>query len=95
MADWRGRGDVNLALRLAGLLLGGFTFHLWELLVRQVHGHPAGVGARAVLLAALLFVSGSAGAALFFLGRHLFDEVRVSRRWARRLKPHSGAHAPN
>ncbi len=85
MANWRGRRDVDLALRLAGLLLGGLAFHLSALLARHLHGHAAGgVGAIDLLLATLLFLSGSAGAALFFIGRHLLDEVRVSQRWARR-----------
>lgn len=85
MANWRGRRDVDLALRLAGLLLGGLAFHLAALLARHMHGHSAAaVGTLDLLLAALLFLSGSIGAALFFVGRHLLDEVRVSQRWARR-----------
>ncbi|AHE52867.1 hypothetical protein [Sphingomonas sanxanigenens] len=85
MANWRARRDVDLALRLAGLLLGGLAFHLSALLARHLHGHPAGcAGARDLLIATILFLSGSVGAALFFVGRHLLDEVRVSQRWARR-----------
>lgn len=85
MANWRARRDVDLALRLAGLLLGGLAFHLSALLARHLHGHAAaGIAARDLLLAMLLFLSGSIGAALFFVGRHLLDEVRVSRRWASR-----------
>lgn len=95
MAKWRGRRDVDLALRLAGLLLGGIAVHLSALLARHMHGHAvASVDALDLLIAALLFLSGSVGAALFFVGRHLLDEVRVSRRWARSGRNRPAARDP-
>ena len=47
------------------------------------HLHGSTVSVVTFLLALLTFLTASAGSALLILGRYLFAEIEVSRRWAR------------
>lgn len=75
----------DLTLRASGLLLLALGALAMRYLFHMVHvlpGHeasPAEMG-----LAMIGFMSLSAGAALISLGAHIFDEVEISARWARR-----------
>lgn len=73
------------AIRVAGLVvlpIGAFSIH-W--LYHLVHTAPAHESTFAELgLAAAGFLCLSMGSVLLSLGSHLFDEVKVSARWARR-----------
>lgn len=75
----------NVAIRLAGLAvlpIGAFSIN-W--LYHLVHIAPAHEGTLAELgLAAAGFLCLSMGSVLLSLGSHLFDEVKVSARWAPR-----------
>lgn len=78
-----GKRGQDLELRTGGLLLaivGGVAVHLLCRLVPMPHRH----GATPVeyLLAAFGFLSLSVGAGLVALGRHIFDPVPISARWA-------------
>ena len=80
---WQSRGH-DVAIRLAGLAvlpLGAFSI---DWLYHLVHAAPAHEGTFAELsLAAAGFLCLSMGSVLLSQGSHLFDEVRVSARWAR------------
>ena len=75
----------DVAIRLAGLAvlpIGAFSI---DWLYHLVHAVPAHEGTSAELgLAAAGFLCLSMGSVLLSLGSHLFDEVKVSVRWARR-----------
>lgn len=77
---WRKRKHVGSGLRLAGLLLlvvAGLIGHgLFATPDPQATHEPI-----AYLLALIGMSSGSAGAALAVLGRHLFDQVDLPTRW--------------
>lgn len=80
MAKWHRswRGDV--ALRVAGLLLGWISCGAFRrLAAMEVPHHAAGLFAYA--LAAIGFLAASGGGAMLMLGRHLFDRIEVSARW--------------
>ena len=80
MAVWHRSWKADIGLRLLGLLSCGLAWaalsHLFAM--RPPARSPAGL---AYALAAIGFLSASAGAALTFLGHHLFDEIEVSSRW--------------
>lgn len=77
----------DIALRAIGTglaLLAVFAVYRLYALVHVLPGHPAspeemGIGAVAVLGA-------SVGIVLVSLGRHIFDDVRISARWSARAK---------
>lgn len=83
MEKWYQSLAANLGLRLAGLALLAVG---WGVAARL---HPMVVGAAArdtslsMLLAAIVFLCGSAGSALLFVGPGLWEEVPVSERWRR------------
>ena len=80
----RGR-DVwrALSLRLAGAGLLAIAALAATRLAALAHDSDPTTMPLAYLLAAIVFGSASAGAALLIHGRHLFDPVRVAGRWAR------------
>jgi len=71
----------GLSIRALGLAVLGLSWAcghaLWIL-----HGERS-PGVAAFLLATTAFMSASIGSAMLILGRHLFDKVEVSARWAR------------
>lgn len=79
---WQSRSQ-DVAIRLTGLaalLIGAFSIN-W--LCHLVHAAPAQESTFAQLgLAAAGFLCLSMGSVLLSLGSHLFDEVKVSARWA-------------
>lgn len=75
-----------MGLRAAGLLLCCLSYVAFVRLV-ALRTPPQTADAIAYLLAAIGFMSASAGSAMLFLGNHLFDEVEVSARWHRRPSP--------
>ncbi|KKW90834.1 MULTISPECIES: hypothetical protein [Sphingobium] len=83
MAPWYERWTAQIGLRLAGLLLLASAWPEGGLLRRLVLQNPAaGVDVTEFLLAALLFVSASAGAALIVMGPLLWKPVQLSARWS-------------
>ena len=83
VTEWHERRSADLLLRLAGIVLIAIAYAAGAAL-----RHPALVDvnlegdAIADLLAAGPFLSASAGCAALFTGRHLFDRVRIARRWS-------------
>ena len=78
---WHDRKYADAALRLAGLA----SLCVAALVARPLFAaaDPQGrLRASAYLLALIGVISGCAGAAMTVLGRHLFDEVELSARWA-------------
>ena len=82
---------VDLALRLGGTALLGCT---------ALIGHALFAGgahaARAIdyALATIGFLGASAGSAMVWQGRHLFDEIALSARWTSHGIGRAGAPAP-
>jgi hypothetical protein len=82
MAVWHRSWKADIGLRLLGLVGCGVAWAaLSHLFAMRPPARSPGVFAYA--LAAIGFVSASAGAALTLLGHHLFDEIEVSSRWRR------------
>jgi len=78
---WHRKTAAGPILRSTGAVLLGLA----SLAARHLFRVPiAAPGAIDAGIAALLFVSASAGSALTALGPHLFDRVAVSPRWQRR-----------
>lgn len=74
----------DACIRLVGALLLASVWLAMRALLhsnRLVQHHDA--GALDYLLALWAVVGGSSGTALLLLGRHIFDQVEVSARWAR------------
>jgi hypothetical protein len=83
MAAWHRSRRADMGLRAAGVLLcclGGAA--IARLVAMRTP--PQTADALAFLLAAIGFLSASAGSAMLFLGSHLFDHIEVSARWHRR-----------
>lgn len=83
MTQWYERLGAQIGLRVAGLGLLASAWFECGLLRRLVMETPAAdttVGE--LLLAALMFLSVSAGAALAVIGGGLWKPVKVSERWA-------------
>lgn len=78
----------GLLLLALGVLATRYLFHMVHMLPRH-EASPAEMG-----LAAISFMSLSAGAALTSLGAHIFDEVEISARWARRPVRYPEAAVP-
>jgi hypothetical protein len=78
---WRNRKYADAALRLTGLaLLCGAALiarHLFAAADPQARARVS-----PYLFALIGMIAASAGAAMAVLGRHLFDEVELSARWA-------------
>ncbi|NWK98959.1 hypothetical protein DM806_25495 [Sphingobium lactosutens] len=83
MAYWHERLSARIGLRLAGLALLASVWPEDALLRTLVSANPAGEASPSqVLLAALLFMTASAGMALAVMGAGLWAPVTVSDRWA-------------
>ncbi|MGH6614645.1 hypothetical protein [Sphingomonas sp.] len=83
--DWRHGRVADISLRAAGftmLGLAGISIHALTALragLSQGSPPPWVFG-----LAMIGFIGASFGSALVVLGRHIFDRVEISERWARR-----------
>lgn len=83
MAAWHLVRRVDIGLRALGLLLCGIAY----LAIRQLitlHAPPQSIGAIGLGLAAIGFITASAGSAMLLWGDHLLDEIEVSARWRAR-----------
>ena len=72
----------NLCFRLAGLLLvvvGGLGLKLLYRVGNLPPAHEATI--TEMIVAGATFLGVTSGAALFFLGTHIFDPVTLSKRW--------------
>lgn len=78
---WHRTKGADPLLRLAGVVTLVISAALWSLLFKAP---TRSADAVAFLLALLAFASLSAGSAMLVLGRHLFDQIELSARWARR-----------
>ena len=81
---WYERKSVGLLLRLGGIALLVLAFLAARMLRMQAIAGSIEADATAWLLAAIAFLCGSAGAAFLFVGPHLFDPVKIAKRWRRR-----------
>jgi len=82
MVLWHRSWQAGIGLRRVGLVSCGVAYAaLSHLFSMRLPARAPGVLAYA--LAALGFLSASAGAALVGLGHHLFDQIEVSSRWRR------------
>lgn len=82
MSDWHEHLVARIGLRLAGLILLISTWPEGGLLRRLVMENPAAdMTMPEFALAALLFLSASAGAALTMMGARLWQPVELSARW--------------
>lgn len=80
MVAWHRSWMADIGLRLLGLFSCGIAYAAFSHLSAMCS--PASApGVFAYALAVLGFLSASAGAALTFLGHHLFDQIEVSSRW--------------
>jgi hypothetical protein len=82
MRKWRESMAARIGLRLGGVALYGAG---WSAAAR-LHHLALTISARdttsaMMLLAAIVFLCGSAGSALLFVGPGLWDSVEVSGRW--------------
>jgi hypothetical protein len=83
MAAWHRSRRADLGLRALGLGLCAVAYFAIARLVALAQPAQA-AGALSFALAAIGFMSASAGSAMTFLGNHLFDEIEVSSRWQHR-----------
>lgn len=84
----------DLSLRAGGVFLLAAGVGAMNFLYQMVHTSPRHEATLAELaLAAIGFLSLSAGSILMALGRHIFDRVEVSARWAAPLPTKSGLTA--
>ena len=95
MKHWHERPLAGLGLRAGGMVLlalgaasGGRPPH------RAGGVPPRDATTSTILLAALLFLCGSAGCALLFVGPGLWERVEVSERWRRLPDPFAPAAEP-
>jgi len=84
MKKWHETLAANLTLRVSGL---GLLVLAWSVAVR-LHHIALTTSARdatwsMLLLSAIVFICGSAGSALLFVGPGLWETVEVSERWRR------------
>ena len=85
MDGWHRSRKADIVLRCAGALLCRAAYLAWAHLVAWPRGASDNTADMlAVALAAVAFLGASAGSAMLCLGRHLFDDVRISARWQRR-----------
>ena len=78
MIAWHRTWKADLGLRVIGLILCALAY---AACTRLAALQPHAVGVAAFALAATGFLTGSAGAAMTVVGRHLFDEIEISARW--------------
>lgn len=96
MARWHERRTAKIGLRIAGLLLLASAWAEATLLNDLVRDHSAqDASVSEFLLAAVMFASASAGAALTILGSALWEPVPLSARWARRAPEHPRPVSPS
>jgi uncharacterized protein (DUF1684 family) len=85
MTIWHERRGADLILRLGGMLLLGCAWLLGMWMTSLVRSHaPPDATLPEMLIGMLMFAAGSLGAATLALGKHIFDKVQVSERWATR-----------
>jgi hypothetical protein len=82
MKKWHETLAANLGLRLGGIML----FVIGWSAADRLHGIALTTSARdatssMIMLAAIIFICGSVGSALLFVGPGLWDSVEVSERW--------------
>lgn len=93
MENWHEARAANLGLRVGGLVLLAIgaslaaRLHQIALVVSPREATPV-----TLLLSGGIFLCGSAGAALLFVGPGLWERVEVSERWRR--PPVSGPDTP-
>jgi hypothetical protein len=90
--DWHERTIAKIGLRAAGLVILMIAYWAGATLYRRFAGslvHPP----VEYLLALVVTVCTCVGTAMTVMGHHLFDQVEVSGRWARRLPP-TYLHSP-
>jgi hypothetical protein len=95
MAGWRLSWKADCGLRLLGLTLCGTAIAAVARLYGNLHdGTDHALGALDWGLATAAYLAGTAGAALTFSGRHLFDQVPIGPRYRaidqHGLQPFSG-----
>ena len=88
MTKWHETLAANLGLRVGGLAL---LILGWSVAVRlhqlALTTSPRDATSFTMLLAAIVFLCGSAGSALLFVGPGLWETVEVSERWRRLPAP--------
>jgi len=83
MTIWHERRGADLILRLGGMLLLGFAWLLGIWMASLVESHaPHDATPLEMIIGMAMFAAGSLGAAALILGKHIFDKVQVSERWA-------------
>ncbi len=82
MKQWHENLSANLGLRSGGAALLGIGFSVAGRLHQIALATPArDTSSIMMLLAAILFLCGSAGSALLFVGPGLWETVEVAERW--------------
>ena len=82
MVAWHRSGMADIGLRTIGLSLCVISYlAIAHLIALQPPPPEQAVGAESFFLAAVGFLSASAGSAMTCLGNHLFDQVEISARW--------------
>jgi hypothetical protein len=81
---WHEKSGANILLRLIGIGILALAYAAAASLRGRALAGSLDGDALAYLLAAATFLCGSAGAALTFLGTHIFDRVELSQRWRHR-----------
>ncbi|WP_313801797.1 hypothetical protein [Sphingobium sp.] len=91
MTPWHDHITAKIGLRIAGLMLLGSAWPEEGLLHRLVMARPAAeMSVTQFLLAALLFLSATAGVALTAMGPRLWKPAKLSARWSS-CSPKQGA----
>jgi hypothetical protein len=86
MTQWHETRAANIGLRLAGLLLIGLVSMAGHYLFERIQQHLQDeLTPFDMMLAAITVLVGSAGCLLLFDGPGLWQQVRISDRWAHRL----------
>lgn len=84
MREWYKTTGGDVAIRAGGLAALAAAWLATSTLCRLTAMRPAHAPTPIELMfAAIGFLAASAGAAALAIGRHLFDEVAISRRWRR------------
>lgn len=82
MGAWRRSRMADVELRAIGLLLCAVAYlAISRLMALQPHLPKQSVDTECFVLAAVGFLSATAGSAMAWLGTHLFDQVEISARW--------------
>lgn len=84
MKQWHESLAANIGLRAGGVALLGIGWSVAARLHQIALATPARDNSSfMMLLAAIVFICGSAGSALLFVGPGLWERVEVSERWRR------------